>query len=246
MCEIWTTGELLCEIVRPHNDMPLDKPNIFRGPYPSGAPAIFIDTVAKLKHRCGIIGTIGNDDFGRCIINRLLKDGVNCEHVRIDPLLSTGVAFVSYDSQGERKFIYHIGNAASDNIILPTTLPQKVSVFHVMGCALMPSKQMADSVVQATIHYYDCNATISFDPNIRTEAGDVFDASFICSYFDRKSFKKCARIASAAAALNTAAFGPMEGDITAENILTLMNEASKNSMLKPIAVERSHNADEST
>jgi sugar/nucleoside kinase (ribokinase family) len=79
-----------------------------------------------------------------------------------------------------------------------------------------------------------------------TGAGDASDAGFICSYLDRKSLKKCARIASAAAALNTAAFGPMEGDITAENILTLMNKVSKNSMLKPITVERIHNADEST
>ena len=47
MCEIWTMGEMLVEIMRPRAEMPLDKPDVFVGPFPSGAPAIFIDTAAR-------------------------------------------------------------------------------------------------------------------------------------------------------------------------------------------------------
>ncbi len=50
MAEIWTMGELLCEVMRPEADLPLDRPGTFLGPFPSGAPAIFIDTAARLGH----------------------------------------------------------------------------------------------------------------------------------------------------------------------------------------------------
>ena len=50
MSEVWTMGEMLVEIMRPDEGMELHKSGLFLGPYPSGAPAIFIDTVARLGH----------------------------------------------------------------------------------------------------------------------------------------------------------------------------------------------------
>ena len=63
MAEIWTMGEMIVEIMREKENEPLDKAGVFRGPYPSGAPAIFIDTVARLGHKGGIIGGVGKDDL---------------------------------------------------------------------------------------------------------------------------------------------------------------------------------------
>ena len=64
MAEILTMGELIVEIMRPKEDMPLDMAGTFLGPFPSGAPAIFIDTAARLGHSAAIIGGVGDDDFG--------------------------------------------------------------------------------------------------------------------------------------------------------------------------------------
>ena len=61
---IWTMGELIVEIMRDKEDSPLDKAGVFLGPFPSGAPGIFIDTVARLGHKAGIISGVGRDDFG--------------------------------------------------------------------------------------------------------------------------------------------------------------------------------------
>ncbi len=71
MPSIWTMGELLVEIMRPQPGLGLYNPGPFLGPYPSGAPAIFIDTVARLGHPAGMIGGVGEDDFGRGLIDRL-------------------------------------------------------------------------------------------------------------------------------------------------------------------------------
>jgi sugar/nucleoside kinase (ribokinase family) len=52
------------------------------------------------------------------------------------------------------------------------------------------------------------------DPIDPTGAGDSFDAAFLCGLIEKKSVEECARMATAAAALNTSAFGPMEGKIS--------------------------------
>lgn len=170
MKQIWTLGEALCEIMRMEPDKGLQNADLFKGPFPSGAPAIFIDTAAKLGTPAGLIGTIGRDDFGACIQTRLLADGVDCSHLCISDDLATAVAFVSYTGSGDRTFIFHIGNAAAGQIRYPSVMPKGVGVFHVMGCAMMPSPAMAENVCRAMEHYYAEGATISFDPNIRIES----------------------------------------------------------------------------
>ncbi|MDR0683890.1 MAG: hypothetical protein LBF83_02005 [Spirochaetaceae bacterium] len=48
VAKIYTMGELIVEIMRIENDRPLNKTALFKGPFPSGAPAIFISTAARL------------------------------------------------------------------------------------------------------------------------------------------------------------------------------------------------------
>lgn len=108
MAEIIVMGEMLVEIMREQENEELYEPGVFRGPFPSGAPAIFIDTAARLGCSTAIIGGVGKDDFGKNILDRLRKDGVDCSHVLESTERSTGVAFVTYYSDGSRKFIFHM------------------------------------------------------------------------------------------------------------------------------------------
>ena len=110
MAEIITMGEIIVEIMRAKEDEPLYTAGTFKGPYPSGAPAIFIDTVARLGHSAKIIGGVGKDDFGKCLLDRLSGDGVDVSDVIENNRISTGCAFVTYFADGSRKFIFHIGN----------------------------------------------------------------------------------------------------------------------------------------
>ncbi len=170
MAEIWTMGELLVEIMRPRPGMPLSRPGEFLGPFPSGAPAIFIDTVARLGHSAGIIGGVGRDEFGSCVIERLRGHGVDVRFVLEAPDRATAVAFVAYLPDGSRKFIYHIdGTPAVMAGFPPRAVEEKPEFFHVMGCSLMASDGMRASIFEAMRSYHAGGARISFDPNIRPE-----------------------------------------------------------------------------
>lgn len=60
-----------------------------------------------------------------------------------------------------------------------------------------------------------------------TGAGDSFDAAFICGLAQGKGLEEAARMGAAAGALNAAAFGPMEGDISPETVKKLIHINTK-------------------
>ncbi len=173
MDDIWTMGELLVEIMRPRQDMSFKKTGEFLGPFPSGAPAIFIDTVARLGHGAGMIGGIGNDDFGACVRDRLARDGVDCSHVQVFTRGTTAVAFVTYFKDGSRKFIYHFDNTPAVMIrFKPKNFKSVPAFFHIMGCSIMVNKEFGLSILEAADYFAKRGTIITFDPNIRAELMD--------------------------------------------------------------------------
>ncbi|MBQ9707826.1 MAG: sugar kinase, partial [Firmicutes bacterium] len=102
MLDIVIMGEMIVEIMRDREDSPLHEAGIFKGPYPSGAPAICIDAAARLGCQTAIVGGVGKDDFGRCLLDRLNKDGVDTSRVLESVERSTGCAFVTYFADGSR------------------------------------------------------------------------------------------------------------------------------------------------
>ncbi|MFN2202499.1 MAG: sugar kinase [Caldilineaceae bacterium] len=170
MPSIWTMGEILVEIMRPRPGMQLYEAGEFLGPYPSGAPAIFIDTVARLGLDAGIIGGVGADDFGRCVLDRLTTDGVDCHRVLRTSGGATAVAFVTYFDDGSRKFIYHIDGTPAVRALAPDGDGLRhIDLFHVMGCSLMTNDDFRGHILDAMQSFHRLGARVSFDPNIRPE-----------------------------------------------------------------------------
>lgn len=312
MAEVWIMGEMIVEIMRAEEDMPLDKPGLFKGPFPSGAPAIFIDTVARLGHSAGILGGVGKDDFGKCLLERLKGDGVDCSQVIESEICATGAAFVTYFSDGSRKFIFHMGNTPAAEPKMPdASVLEGIKYFHIMGCSLAAKKEFGEEILKTMHLARSMGAKVSFDPNIRKEllsdessfemvkevventsvflpgvdellmitgkdtveeavkyafenpnleilalkqgskgckvytreevlemgvypiqavdatgAGDSFDGAFISGLLEGKPIADILKMASAAGALNTAAFGPMEGKINQQTIQAMIQENS--------------------
>ena len=171
MPEIMTMGELLCEIMRPGEGMELYETGDFRGPYPSGAPGIFISTAARLGCSAANIAGVGKDDFGKNITDRLLSDGVDCRWILKSGKGSTGVAFVTYYANGDRKFIFHIGNTPAVEPKAPESMEgmEDTRYFHIMGCSLTASVEFGQEILKTMELFRKKGAKISFDPNVRPE-----------------------------------------------------------------------------
>ena len=56
-----------------------------------GSCCIFACQAARLGLRVGILGRVGDDNFGRLILRRLDECGVDTRHVIVDPALKTGL-----------------------------------------------------------------------------------------------------------------------------------------------------------
>lgn len=312
MAEIVIMGELLVEIMRPHEDIPLYESDYFRGPFPSGAPGIFISTAARLGHSTAIISGVGKDDFGENILRRLKKDGVDISRVLISDQGNTGVAFVTYFADGERKFLFYMDNSPCVMAKAPEDLTglEDAKYMHIMGCSLMSSVDFANEIVKTMMMMKERGVKISFDPNVRLEmmrdpvvleilkkvfdnasilmpgvaelkmlsgeedlqkaiakvfenknlellvlkngskgsriytreglaleqgiykveqldatgAGDSYDAAFICGLAEGKTLLEAARMGAAAGALNAAAFGPMEGNISPATVQEMIDK----------------------
>lgn len=168
--EIIAIGEALCEVMRSRVDDPLDRPSEFVGPFPSGAPAIFADQAARLGHRVGFIGAVGDDDFGTCLLSRLHADGLDTAHCPRVPDRATGVAFVTYFSSGDRRFLYHIAHAAAGQMPdLDRGYFEGVKFLHICGSSLSVSEEMRRKCYQAVEHTRAAGGRVSFDPNLRPE-----------------------------------------------------------------------------
>jgi tagatose kinase len=171
MKSILTIGEILVEIMATERGDGFLEPVKLIGPFPSGAPAIFIDQAARFGQPAAIIGCVGDDDFGRVNLNRLRRDGVDVSGVRIDPEAATGSAFVRYRTDGSRAFVFNIKQSASGRIELDETaraVLDRSDHFHVMGTALF-SPKIVDIVLKAAQAVKARGGAISFDPNLRPE-----------------------------------------------------------------------------
>ncbi|SNB72174.1 Sugar or nucleoside kinase, ribokinase family [Arboricoccus pini] len=169
--KIVTLGEILVEIMAQDVGQSFRSAGPLVGPFASGAPAIFIDQVAKLGHPCGMISAVGDDDFGWLNIERLKQDGVDVGAIAISEEYPTGSAFVRYRDNGERDFVFNIKHSACSKIAVDAAaerLLEDCGHFHVMGSSLF-SFRMIDAMKKAIEIVKAKGGTISFDPNVRKE-----------------------------------------------------------------------------
>ncbi len=171
-----TIGEALVEIMRPSPGHPLDRPGEFNGPYASGAPAIMAVAASRLGREVGFIGAIGDDAFGRLLLNRFAEEGVDTSFVQTPEGYATGVAFVAYEVDGSREFVFHIRHAAA-GILHPKFLEpsyfSNIEWLHISGSSLALSADCRATCEQALKYTQDNGGKISFDPNLRGELMSV-------------------------------------------------------------------------
>jgi len=170
--QVLAAGEMIVEVMRPEVGQSLDVTGDFKGPYASGAPAIFADASARIGKRTGFVGSTGQDSFGQLLRDRFIKDGIDIRLIASVRRKSTGCAFVAYDENGGRKFIFHIAGTASDRLPPPSLSVRYAGSFqhlHLMGCSLAVSRSMRETCLAMAQAVKQSGGSVSLDPNLRPE-----------------------------------------------------------------------------
>jgi fructokinase len=171
MAKIIAFGELLAEFVAEETGKGFLSASTFAGPFPSGAPAIFADQAARMGASVSYIGHLGTDAFGQCILQRLKADGVDVSSIVQHADLPTGTAFVAYEDDGSRSYVFNIIASASGQLnaaSVPDDALKGAQYLHVMGSTLNSAGAIAALDVLLA-QAAELDVLVSFDPNIRVE-----------------------------------------------------------------------------
>lgn len=169
--KVLTIGEILVEIVSTRKGSGFLEPQPLIGPFPSGAPAIFIDQVSRLETPTAIISRVGDDDFGRLNLKRLAADGVDISAVTIAAGEATGSAFVRYRQDGGRAYVFNIAHSACGRLSATAAgerLLGESGHLHLVGSALS-APGIRELALNALETIKAQGGTLSFDPNLRPE-----------------------------------------------------------------------------
>jgi sugar/nucleoside kinase (ribokinase family) len=170
---IGSMGELLVEFVCAARDTHHASPASYVGPFASGAPGIFIDQTARIAGHAVFAGAVGDDAFGRVILDRFRAVGVDDRLINVVPGVPTGTAHVAYNTEGSREFVFNIAHSASGH--LPDVaaaasgfLAAGLRLLHISGSTL-GDPAMRDTAFKLCERLQVTGVAISIDPNIRPE-----------------------------------------------------------------------------
>lgn len=171
--KIGCIGDLLVEFVCGSKNGHHRRADSYSGPFPSGAAGIFIDQAAQMGGQCIFVGGVGDDAFGEMVLERLGEHGVDLRLINRVKGVPTGTAFVSYNDDGSRDFVYNIllsaaARFAGDEATITALAGFRPDVMHVSGSALGDAK-MGASVLAVCEALHEKGVKISFDPNVRKE-----------------------------------------------------------------------------
>ena len=174
---IGSVGELLVEFVCAEKNRHHLQAAPYVGPFPSGAPGIFIDQAARVAAALGgravFAGAVGDDAFGSVILRRLVADGVDPALIRVVAGVPTGTAHVGYNSDGSRDFVFNMAHSAASHLpsgpeIEAGFLAAGISVLHISG-SMLGDAAMRAAGIDLCQRLHAKGVAISIDPNIRTE-----------------------------------------------------------------------------
>ncbi|MDD3142524.1 MAG: sugar kinase, partial [Lachnospiraceae bacterium] len=167
--DILTVGFPLVEIMRKEKDVPFDVVADFIGPYPSGDTCIVLDVAAKLGKKCCFFGPVGDDAFGKLVINRLKADGIETGYIKTVKDYCTAAVFVHYSKTGEREYMDFINNSAcstlnSEDIITEVIADSKWIHFsgEVISNCIDPIRREA---MMKLLNNITVNSKVCLDPN---------------------------------------------------------------------------------
>lgn len=172
--DVCALGELLIDFtengVSPQGN-PLMEAN------PGGAPCNVLAMLNKQGYRTAFIGKLGDDIFGRRLLETVGALGINTDGVVMDKAANTTLAFVHTRDGGEREFSFY-RNPGADTMLneaeIKPDIIENSRIFH-FGSLSMTSAVCEAATKKAIAVAENAGVLRSFDPNLRENLWESLD-----------------------------------------------------------------------
>ena len=166
MFDVTALGELLIDFA-PKSVDAAGYPTLAANP--GGAPGNFLAALNRDGCSVAMIGKVGEDMFGRLLLNTLREAGIETRGVIVDPDQFTTLAFVSLDENGNRDFSF-ARKPGADTCLeageMDAELIENARVFH-FGTLSLTNDPARDATHRAVAMAKAAGRLISVDPNLR-------------------------------------------------------------------------------
>lgn len=137
----------------------------------AGAELNVATGIARLEMRAGWVSRIGNDSFGRYVLNCLAKENIDSRQVTKDPAYATGFQVKSMEKDGADPTVeYFRKNSAASHLSTADYQPDyflSARHLHLTGVAAALSASSLELCHYAADAMKQAGKTLSFDPNLR-------------------------------------------------------------------------------
>lgn len=166
MLDVVALGELLIDFAAKSKD-PDGYPTMAANP--GGAPGNFLAALNVYGKKTAFLGKVGADTFGHLLLGTLQKAGIETKGVIADPDYFTTLAFVTFDSAGDRSFSFARKPGADTQLCweeVDQSLIDEARVFH-FGTLSLTDEPARTATRKAASYAKETGKLISCDPNLR-------------------------------------------------------------------------------
>ncbi|WP_159718190.1 carbohydrate kinase family protein [Geminicoccus flavidas] len=163
--DVVTIGELLIDLV----PLPSADGSMRFVAKPGGAPGNVAVGVARLGGRSAMLTKVGEEAFGRMLVDTLRTNGVAVDGIASTAERRTGLAVVTLTDQGDRDFFFYRDGCADSDLLpdeLALDLLRDSRVCHV-GSLYLAQPTSASAQRYAVAAAQAAGITVSADPNLR-------------------------------------------------------------------------------
>ena len=137
--------------------------------FPGGAPANVAVAAAKLGAKTAFIGKVGNDAFGKLLLDTVRQNGVNADGMVVSDTANTTLAVVSLQESGERSFAFYRKGFA-DTLLsedeIDDNMLKNTRILH-FGSVSLTDEPSRSATLSAARRAKEYGAAVTYDPNYR-------------------------------------------------------------------------------
>lgn len=170
MVDVIAIGELLIDLIAETPGLSLEKQITFTR-YAGGAPANFAVGIKRLGLPSGIISKVGDDFFGKFLLDTLKKEQVDTSQIKLTNMYKTGLAFVGLDENRAPSFSFYRSPCA-DIMLTQEEISEeyiKSAKFLMCGTVSMADEPARSAIFKAIKYAKKHGLQVACDPNLRDD-----------------------------------------------------------------------------